>query len=216
MNPKHRAFSLIEILIAASLLALIGGLILQSLSSTIDAKDVIETTSNRHQQVRQAMTRMVDEIAMAYLSNHVARNSPEQRTETGFKGERDRIDFTAFGYVARVEDQKRSDQRQLSFFLGDDERTQTKSLRRREQPNLDDDYEKGGRELTLLANVQEFELSYFDAQKDNWTEKWDAAGTETNRLPQRVKMKIVVVMEDNETKTFVSQSRIWMQTPVNF
>jgi type II secretion system protein J len=211
-----RAFSLIEILIAAALLALMGGLILQSLSSTIDAKDVIETTSNRHQQVRQAMTRMVDELAMAYLSNHVARTSPEVRSETGFKGEGDRVDFTGFGYVPRVEDQKRSDQRQLSYFLGDDERTQTKSLRRREQANIDDDFEQGGRELTLLANVQEFEVSYFDTQKDNWSEKWDAAGTEANRLPQRVKIKVVAVMEDNETKTFVTETRIWMQQPVNF
>jgi type II secretion system protein J len=213
---KARAFSLIEILIAAGLMALIGALILQTLSSSIDGKVVIEGTSNRYQHVRQAMTRMVDEIAMAYLSNHVARNAPDVRTETGFKGERGRIDFTAFGYVPRVEDQKRSDQRQLSYFLGDDERSQTKSLRRREQANLDDDFEQGGRELTLLSNVRDFELTFFDPQKDNWTEKWDAAGTESNRLPQRVKIKIVVVMDNGEEQTFTTQTRIWLQQPVGF
>jgi type II secretory pathway pseudopilin PulG len=136
-----RAFSLIEILIAASLLAIIGALLMQSLASSIDAKEAIEGTSNRYHLVRSATSRMVDEISMAYLSAHRPTTGAEIRAVTGFKGERDRIDMTGFGYVPRVEDEKKSDQRQLSFFLDTDPRTGPKSLMRREQAHLDDDLE---------------------------------------------------------------------------
>jgi general secretion pathway protein J len=216
MTRLRRAFSLLEILIAVSLLAIIGALLMQSLSSSMDAKDAIETTSNRYHLVRSAMSRMVDELSMSYLSAHRPTSGVEIRAVTGFKGEGDRIDCTAFGYVARVEDERKSDQRQLSFFLDNDERTQTKSLRRREQANIDDDFEEGGRELTLLPNVRSLEFKYWDPQKDAWTDQWDAQGSEANRLPARIRIEMVVVMDNGEEQTFTTQSRLWLLAPLNF
>lgn len=216
MTRLRRAFSLIEILIAVSLLAIIGALLMQSLSSSMDAKDAIESTSNRYHLVRSAMSRMVDELSMSYLSNHKPTSGVEIRAVTGFKGERDRIDCTAFGYVARVEDERKSDQRQLSFFLDNDERTQTKSLRRREQANLDDDFEEGGRELTLLPDVRSLEFQYWDPQKEAWADKWDAQGSELNRLPSRIRIEMVVVMDNGEEQTFTTQSKLWLLAPLNF
>jgi general secretion pathway protein J len=216
MMRLRRAFSLLEILIAVSLLAIIGALLMQSLSSSMDAKDAIETTSNRYHLVRSAMSRMVDELSMSYLSAHKPTSGVEIRAITGFKGERDRIDCTAFGYVARVEDERKSDQRQLSFFLDNDERTQTRSLRRREQANIDDDFEEGGRELTLLPNVRSLEFQYWDSQKDAWTDKWDAQGSEANRLPARIRIEMVVVMDNGEEQTFTTQSKLWLLAPLNF
>lgn len=211
----QRAFSLLEILIAASLLAVIGALLAQSLSSSIEAKDAIEATSNRYHLVRASMSRMVDEISMAYLSNHKPLSGTIVRAVTGFKGERDRIDMTGFGYVARVEDEKKSDQRQLSFYTDTDPRSQTRSLVRREQANLDDDFEEGGRVLTLLPDVKSLEFKYWDSQKEDWAEKWDAAGGELNRLPTRVRIEVVAVMDDGREQTFVTQSKLWMLAPLN-
>jgi type II secretion system protein J len=212
----RRAFSLLEILIAASLLALIGALLAQSLSSSIDAKDAIETTSSRQQVVRSAVSRVVDELSMAYLSKHRPTGTSELRAVTGFKGERDRVDFTAFGYVPRVEDEKRSDQRQLSYFLDTDPRSKTRSLIRREQANLDDEFEEGGREQTLLPDVRELEFEYWDQSKEAWSEEWDAAGTEVDRLPSRVRIRLVAVMDDGREQTFTTQARLWLLTPLAF
>jgi type II secretory pathway component PulJ len=215
MRPRRlRFFSLIEVLIAASLLAIIGALLMQSLSSSIDAKDAIETTSNRYHVVRAAVSRVVDELSMAYLSGNKPQNGVEVRAITGFRGERDRIDFTALGYVARIEDEKKSDQRQLSYFLDTDPRTRTKSLMRREQANLDDDFEEGGRTLTLMPNVRSIEFKYWDPQKEAWAEMWDAAGSELDRLPARVRIEIVAVMDDDQEQTFVTQSKLWMLAPL--
>src|ERR1044071_8323103 len=130
---RRRGFSLIEVLVAASLLAIVGMMLLQSLSTSLDAKENVEGISNRYHLVRSAMSRMCDEISMAYVAGqgHVALTEP--RTKTGFLGEHDSLKFTAFGYVPRVEDEKKSDQRQLAYYLDTDPKTQTTSLFRREQ-----------------------------------------------------------------------------------
>jgi len=208
-----RAFSLLEILIAASLLAIIGAMLTQSLSSSMDAKDIIETTSNRTHVVRAAVSRVVDELSMAYLSSHRPTMGAPVRAMTGFKGERDRIDFTALGYVARIENEKKSDQRQMSYFLDTDPRTRTKSLMRREQANLDDDFEEGGRVQTLLTDVRELEFQYFDPVKNDWADKWDAQGTELNRLPARIRIEITAVV-DGEERMYVTQSKLWTIAPL--
>ncbi len=213
-RKRQRAFSLLEVLVASGLLAIIGGLMLTSLSSSIDAKEAVDGTSNRYHLVRGAMARMVDELSMAYLSNHI--NDVEVRARTGFKGERDKIAFTGFGYVSRVEDDKKSDQRQLALYLDTDPRSQTQSLFRREQANLDDNFEEGGRALVLLPNVRSIEFQFWDPQKDAWAEKWDAAGTELGRLPTRVRIKLVAVMEGDVEVPFVTQAKIWLPTPINF
>ena len=134
-------FSLLEVLIAASLMAIIGALLLTSLSSSLDAKEAVESTSDRYHVVRQAMGRMTRELSMAYLSKH--RDAPELRAKTGFKGEAERVDFTAFGGVSLKQDAKQSDQRELSFFIGVDPENQASALMRREQKNPGLDIDEG-------------------------------------------------------------------------
>jgi prepilin-type N-terminal cleavage/methylation domain-containing protein len=212
---KARGFSLLEILIAASLLAIIGGMLVQSLSQSIDAKEMVEGTSNRYHLVRSAVSRMVDEISQGYLSTHAS--TTESRSETGFLGERDKLTFTAFGYVPRVADEKKGDARQLGYYLDTDPRTQTQSLFRREQANLDDDFEQGGRALVLLSNVSELSFEYWDATKEEWLDKWDAQGGDPNqnrKLPARVKIKITAIMGDGEPQTFVTQTKLWLLAPI--
>lgn len=232
-NTAPKGFSLLEILVAASLLAITGAMLLQSLSSTLDAKETVETTSNRYHLIRSAMSRMCDEIAMAYVAGqgHVALTEP--RTKTGFHGEHDSLHFTAFGYVPRVEDEKKSDQRQLAYYLDSDPKSQTQSLFRREQPNIDDKFEEGGRALVLLPNVRQLELSYWDDSSradqptgsaatatvgtGEWKDKWDNTAPETNgNLPLRVRIKMVVVMEDGQEQTFVTQTKLHLLTPLTF
>ncbi|HEY1101206.1 MAG TPA: type II secretion system protein GspJ, partial [Myxococcota bacterium] len=90
------------------------------------------------------------------------------------------------------------------------------SLRRREQANLDDDFEDGGREQTLLPDVRSIEFQYWDPTKEAWADKWDAAGSELNRLPARIKIELVAVMDNGEEQTFTTQSKLWLLAPLTF
>lgn len=215
-HPTSRGFSLLEVLVACALLAIVGMQLYISLTSSIDAKEIVESTSNRYHLSRQAMARMVDEISMAYLSAH--RNASELTVKTGFKGERDELHFTAFGYVPRLEDAKQSEQRELSYQLGIDERTGSQAVMRREKPNPDDDFEEGGREQTLLPFVTDLEFAYWDATTEDWKETWDTEESATlNRLPTRVRITLTAKMdeEDGREQKFMTQSRIYMPAPVN-
>lgn len=213
---RSRGFSLMEVMIASALLAIVGGLLYTSLTSSIDAKEIVEGTSNRYHLARQALSRMVDEVSMAYISAH--RSAAELKVETGLKGERDSLVFTAFGYVPRVEDAKQSEQREIGYRLGTDERTGSQALLRREQPNPDDDIEEGGREQTLLPFVTDLEFAYWDDQTEDWKETWDTEESATlNRLPSRIRIQLTAKMEDEDGReqAFMTQSRVWLVTPVN-
>ncbi len=210
-----RGFSLLEVIIAVGLLAVIGTMMVSALSSSSDAKERVENISGRYHAVRQAMGRMVREVSLAYLSAH--RSPLETRAETGFLGERDKLSFSAFGYVPRVEDSKQSDQQEITYFIGDDPKTRTRSIIRRQQADLDENFEEGGREQTLLTDVISLELAYWDIQSESWQEKWDAESSATQgRLPPRVRIKLTVKMDDGSEQTFMSQSRIQITTPLSF
>lgn len=214
---RARGFSLMEVLIASALLAIMGGLLYTSLTSSIDAKEAVEGTSNRYHLSRQAIARMVDEISMAYVSAH--RSALDPTTKTGLKGEKDRLDFTAFGYVPRVADRKESDQRELGYQLGMDERSGTQAILRREQPGPDDEFDEGGRVQTLLPGVTELVFSYWDDTTEEWKEKWDTEEAATlNRLPSRVRIEVTAKMGDDDSleQSFLTQSRIFLRTPINF
>lgn len=210
---RHHAkgFSLMEVMIASALLAITGGLLYTSLTSSIDAKEMVEGTSNRYHLARQGLSRMVDEISMAYLSKH--HSQVEERSETRFVGGRDSLAFTAFGYVNRREGAKNGASRQLEYSLDIDDRTSAQALIRREQPNLDDDVEEGGREQTLLPYVTELQFEYWDSQTEDWKEEWDTEESATlDRLPERVRITLTAKMDDEDgmEQRFMTQSRIFM------
>ena len=208
-------FTLLEGLIASSLLAIMGIFVATSISSSITAKEIVEETSGRYHLVRQAMTRMVDEISMAFLSAH--HQTPDLRVRTGFLGERDELQFTAFGNVRRRAEAREGDARELGFFLGADERTGQESILRRVQVNIDDEFDEGGREQTLLPDVTDLEFEYYDSQTEEWLDKWDNEGTATrDRLPTRVRITFTARMPNGEEQTFTTQTKLWLVKPWAF
>jgi prepilin-type N-terminal cleavage/methylation domain-containing protein len=214
---KTRGFSLMEVMVASGLLAIVGGLLYTSLSSSLSAKEAVEGTSNRYHLARQAMSRMVDEMSMAYLSAHV--NTLEPRSITGFVGERDEIHFTALGYEPRIADAKRGGSRELSYFIDVDERTGSQALIRREQPDPDDDLEDGGREQTLLPYVTELSFEYWDPPSEDWKDSWDTQEAATlGRLPTRIRINFTAKMgdEDGIEQDFMTQTKIFLEKPLNF
>lgn len=71
MKPRPTAiygFTLIELMISAVLVAMMGVLIMASIHSSVASKDSAEKLSQRFQEGNQAIARMSREISMAYLS----------------------------------------------------------------------------------------------------------------------------------------------------
>lgn len=227
-----RGFSLIEIMVALVLMAMMGTLLMASINSAIKAKDRVEEISGRYQTARQAVARMSREISMAYLSKHINLLDPAYITQ--FKGRKDSIYFSAFGNVVRQKDAKESDQQVLGFYLETD-KDGVKNLMRRAQPNLNMDVEKGGRAQVLCPNVSALEFAYYDDQLNKWDEEWiaDPSGLVSQgtisgqdempkapsqkqwRLPKYVRITMTVNMDDGVEMKWISETQLPIKDPID-
>lgn len=234
MRKTVRGFSLIEIMVATFLLAMLGLLMMNSLRSSVNAKESIEEIATRYHLARLALSRMSREISMAYLSRNISPIDPVFVTQ--FVGTKNSLYFSAFGNVITQKDAVQSEQQVLGFFLKDDKNGGT-SLMRSHHPNLNLDVTKDGRAEVLCPKVTKLEFQYYDEKFQRWDTAWtsdpkeigkssdmneDGAQTARRvdghkllRLPSMVKISLTVKMSDSEEMTWVSATKIPMQQPMN-
>lgn len=231
LKKAFNGFSLIELMVAMVLMAMMGTLLMTSINSSINARDKVEEISGRYQMVRQAVTRMSREISMAYLSKHINLLDPAYITQ--FRGKKESIYFSAFGNVVRQKDAKESDEQVLGFYLL--EKDGKKNLMRKHQANLNLDVESGGRAQILCPDVLKLEFSYFDEQLNKWEEEWisdpsslvsqgtigyqdDQPKNPTQKqwlLPSFVRITLSVDMGDGLETKWVSETQIPLKDPLD-
>lgn len=219
-----RGFTMMELLIAVSLVAMIGAILYESIGHSIDAKEQIEAISDRYDEVRIAMNRMATELSMAYLSDHY--NREERRSKTLFRedseGEGDRLIFTSFSHQRRVRDAKESDQNVLTYWVDDDpDGGGFNVLLRRERARIDEntgeDIIKDDESFTdvLCTHVRRLTFDYWDEADKDWTEEWDSDSLEHgNKLPPRVRIRMIVEGVDGRDLTFETQAEIMLRLPI--
>jgi len=69
-SAADRGFSLMEVMVAATVTAMMGGLAWASMHTALEAKTVVEQEAERYRQIRAGLTRIAREVSMAYLSAH--------------------------------------------------------------------------------------------------------------------------------------------------
>jgi general secretion pathway protein J len=198
--PRRSGMTLIEAMIAVTILAMVSLLVYGGLSQTMRNRTRLEASMDRAHVVRVAMERMVREISQAFVSVHVNPNTALIYSSTIFHGRHEgggsRLDFTSFSHRRLFRDAHESDQNELGYFLVEhrDEETRESltSLVRRESRRIDEDPEEGGQLTILVDDVREFELQYLDPLSIEWVEEWNTTGTEANRLPAQVMSRLVV------------------------
>lgn len=198
-SERRRGMTLIEAMVAVTILAVITTIVYGGFSQTMRNKTRVEQQSDRAHVVRVAMERMVRELSMAFVSVHVNPNPQLQSQLTAFHGYRQnrgsRIDFTSFSHRRLYRDAHESDQNELSYFLArHPEHRDQRVLARREQRRIDADPDRGGEVTILVEDVRELQLEYLDSLTLEWVDAWDAApnGTQANRLPMQVRIRLVV------------------------
>jgi general secretion pathway protein J len=194
-----RGFTLVEVMIAIAVLALIATVIYSAFAGMKRTKEGVERINDRHREGRLAMSRMVRELQSAYISMHqpIPPVMPVQKTI--FKGSQgspgDRLDFAAFAHRRLVEDSSETDQEEVSYFAeSDPDRSGVVNLVRRVSPRLDMYPEKGGKVEILATDIDLFELKYLDAATGQWSDRWDTtqATEQVGRLPLQVRIVLVL------------------------
>ena len=105
-----RAFTLLEVMVAVAIIALVGVLIYGAFQGMNVSRRNMVTVGDRYQQGRQALERMSREISEAFLSKHVPLPPLQPTSKTAFTGNDGRVDFTAFAHLRLSRDSHESDQ----------------------------------------------------------------------------------------------------------
>ncbi len=192
-------FTLVEVLIAIAILAMISTLLFTSFSSLKRSKDGVRRVSERHREGRMAISRVARELQSAYISRHLPPDINQAVVRTAFIGTQgapaDRIDFNAFVHRRMDRDARESDQAELSYFgMASETERGVFDLVRRTNPKLDHEPEKGGRVQILATDIDLFDLRYLDPLTGLWVEEWDSTESikQFDRMPLQVRVILIL------------------------
>jgi len=230
VRAHERGMTLIEVLIAMSILAFIAVAMYSSFDGMRRSRAGIERITDRYREGRLAMARMAREIESAYLSEHKPIDPSFWVKKTIFQGKPGspgaRLDFNSFSNRVLRRNARESDQVELSYFAGEDpDRRGVYDLLRRQSTVLDDKPDKGGRIDVMASDIDLFDLEYLDPLSGLWRDEWDSVSVvgERGRLPRQV--KITLVMNNGERAAgsarkqkirLVSKVSIFVRDPLTF
>ncbi len=224
MKKRTAGMTIIEVMVAMTILASVGTIVYGGFAQTSRAKNTLDKQLNRYHELSMAMERMVRELSMAYMSVHLNLTPSLQGQRTCFLGKDsgfgDRIDFTSVSHMRVFRDAKESDQNEISYFVTDaPDGKGSHVLARRMSVRVDDKPNEGGRVEVLLTDVLEFDLEYLDPVNWEWQTSWDAVEGmgQQNRLPAQVKISITVpsIANERDKETFVTRASLPMTWAMN-
>ena len=213
-----RGFTLLETLVAVSILGLIGTLSFGTFSRVTDSRERAEVITTHYHQVRQALLRMARELPSAFLSRH--RDCDEPASKTIFLGKNAshgmRLDFTSFSHFKIRADANESDQNEISYFVDDHpDDASRKALFRRTQAPIDEDPDEGGVSQVLAEDVLEVNFEFYDREEKEWEDEWDSESSDKRgQLPMFVSVAIKVKGLSGEEETFATKTRLFLAKPI--
>ncbi|MEZ4225683.1 MAG: type II secretion system protein GspJ [Polyangiaceae bacterium] len=196
---RSRGFTLVELLVAISILAMISILIYSTFAGMKRSKEGLERVNDRYREGRLAMSRISRELSSAFVSLHLPIDQALAPNRTAFIGKTgspaDRVDFTAFAHLRMDRNAHESDQAEIGYFgLPDPKRDGSTDLVRRLSTTIDGDPARGGRIEVLATDIDLFDLQYLDPLTGQWVETWDTSQAvgQKDRLPLQVRVILVM------------------------
>jgi general secretion pathway protein J len=211
-------FTLLEIMIAVGITALMGSLIAVTFQTGLTAKESVELEADRYRMLRVAMNRMAREIGSAFVSD---RYDPKRYRDandrpTNFIGSKDRLLFSSMAHQRLYADAKESDQMVVEYSVKTSTEREAhgrQDLVRRENVQIGEPMDRGGTEEVLFEGVKRLELAFWDSEKKEWDDEWDTRRLERKQLlPTRVRITLFAKDENDKEVRYVTQSRVMLNT----
>lgn len=217
---KQRGVTLIEMMVAMAILAIVATLMYTGFTQTSRNKKRIEAELDRAHEVRMGVERIAREMSMAFVSAQGNPDQTLQAVKTAFiakeAGGGSQVDFTSFSHKRLYRDAHESDQNEIGYYLASDpDDSRIKVLARREQNRIDDDPEKGGRTQIMIRDVTGFELAYLEPLTGEWVTTWDTTqpAMQLNRLPAQVRIKVSIPGANGRGEDLVFTTRAELMMP---
>lgn len=183
---SQAGFTLIEVLLAISIMAAITGVMWVSIGAMFQSRDFMEARFERYQVMRVGMNRLAREIATAYIAGPDNGGDPlpgkegeamreqiesgniqqlNEPVQFGMIGHEESLNFTSFAHIRTLAGEPASEHAEIGYFLErrrDDQGEWHDALMRREDTTLDDDITKGGQVYMMIPSVKKIEFEYWD------------------------------------------------------
>jgi general secretion pathway protein J len=215
---RARGFTLVEVLIAMGITAVMAVMTVGSLRGIDHASGVARVQAERYGAARLALTRLSRELTVAFLSKNFDTNRYRE-APTLFVGREDELLFTTFAHSRwHYRDAKESDQAVVEYTLESDPGSSgEQALFRREKARIDDEADRGGRKDLVAEHVAGFRLQYWDAKRKDWSREWSTRSVDhADDLPSRVRLELELKLADGRTEKLVTEARVALTRPLDF
>ena len=199
MKNRRAAFTLLEVILAVALCALIMSLIYGVVISTIHASEQIEQITQGSEVGPAILSLMREDLGAAFLPG---------KDQDYFVGQsragRDRLDFVSSSPVYAAESAGSEPKIHSVSEIGyqvKESREDGLVLYRRVDPFVDAEPLRGGR-LIALAPVTSFKVTYFE--NGAWVDSW-ASSKHENQLPSSIKIELKMKLPDSAAKEGVAE-----------
>jgi len=204
-------FTLIEVMVALVITALVLGMVYSSFRAVMDTRERVSASTNSNMTARLVLSRLAREIQSAYIVQRPENAPPESRytllegSDENIEGHSAaRISFTTFAHTKRGEDADESDQALISYECAmlptDDGEHQQLALIRREwrrvaPPGETQSYEPVA--VPLAEGIEGFQLRFLDPERNEWIDAWNSRDIRTlDALPGAV--EITLSLDDGQ------------------
>jgi general secretion pathway protein J len=221
---RARGFTLIEVMVAVSILAIITTLTWASFKQTFNTKSAIEAQAGRYRTVRLALDRLARELSMAYVSQDEDTSQAERRTRfvSKHRSDIDELLFSYLGHQRLYQDANEADTALVGYYAARDRDDSRKTnLMRRETRRLSNyklDEQPGEADI-VCDDVVRLKLDFYDARSDKkaWVEEWNTTSTDgqPDRLPSKIRITLTVRDERGKEVPFQTEVRVAMSEPLN-
>ena len=199
MIRARRGFTLVEIMLAMLLTAIVMSLVYGMVVSTIMAQQRIEQVTRATEIGPAIMSQIRSDLDGAFLPRQDEEGFVGINSQ-GSSGDRDRIDFVsttiAYGSEEQSLDPRFHSVNELGYQVRPNPNdTGVGILYRREDYFLDQDPMRGGRLIELYERVLHFDVRYWDGEI--WLEEWNSRNME-GTIPRAVRVELTILVNDRE------------------
>ena len=183
-------FTLVEVLLAVSLVAMMATLVFGSLYVTTNAIDAARANSANQQIVRSTLRVMTDELSVA----RVATTSPWMGINGQLDGQpADSVAFLTMGQFRGAESAKDTELVRIVYTREGDR------LLRFVRKNLYGLTDESIEQVELANKVKGFNVRYYDGKNNLWLDEWD--GRARPGTPKALLIELTLLQENAELQT---------------
>jgi len=191
---SRRGFTLLEILMAISIFAIVVSLAYGSYRSTFRIINQTESQIELYNQARITMDRISCDLGSLYLGSS---GFLQGKAQTIGNKEADSLQFTSTAHLVLNREEQPAGYATISYTVEEDPETRELNLFRHDQAfrPAEGNEPATGNGILLCEGLQEVRLLYYDdkgEQKDSWDSKEiEEADTNAQKLPDRIEISLL-------------------------